>query len=405
MNKNFVTGLLLTIFIFSPLSAALADGEKVDNSGSLSSAEQLKQMSVTLVSIGLAVASSTSLNELQRLELMKQLVVISTSILELQKVNPSLSTNFIPVPLQNTSSGELKKDTAKKVGLERVKVTFNEIKNETIIETFYKSSNKNSKTTHNFTELNSVIGFDEKVQLLRDLVTNKISSEKNIKFQDVKDSLFLTARNPIKDTIITPNSVTAFNLAQTFATNSIVNKVEVYPGDNIGTIRILTDQNEWLDLVLEREVDGNGSLLSTYMSTSNFYFPTKFDQVLFGSGGEELKPVPKITEKVTNISKNEIKDEIVMMFSTIPFTSQVPNFNSKLLDFMTSNSIVYNGSSASDIQRDCYSAGDKLVVNEFIKYLVNNLDAQYDDIDKITFYLSPIGQDYFIGCSSSKRFF
>jgi hypothetical protein len=65
---------------------------------------------------------------------------------------------------------------------------------------------------------------------------------------------------------------------------------------------------------------------------------------------------------------------------------------------------------ATDLARSsCYSDADRVVVGEFIRYLVDGMKAQYYDIGGVTQFLAPVYIDdsYAVaaGCTSEATFF
>lgn len=411
MNKNILTGLLIMILVFSPFSFVKAEVTKVDST-KLSPSDQLDALSIALVGIGSAIATSVSISDTDRLVLMKQLVAISTQILQLRN-GVVFKLPFVMTIATTTAAAESRKVTAKSVGLERVKVSYDILTNKSIVSTRYTAPAKNSTSTYDFTELNSVTGFTKKVALLRELAGMEVSSTTNIKFADVEDSLFLSAYETVRDNYIAPNSATAIYLADTFAKNSIVNRVEIHPGIDSGLIKIITDQGESLELILQKdEVDRDRPMAGspTYSYTYSFYFPSPLDSTYDRETGLTTV-IPKISQKSLSVTDVEVMKYIVTMFGRVPFTSQVPNFSNKLLSFLTNNRTYYsqrNSILPSTIGPDCYAPTDKLVVTEFIKYLVDNLEAQYEDPEKITQFISPLQQAderEMTGCMLTSRYF
>jgi hypothetical protein len=414
MKKNFVVGLLLTIFIISPFSMVNAQVASSEQTYTLSPADQLDALSAALISIGSAIASSPALSDTDRLTLMRQLVAISSQIVTLRTIPFSLpSSQLTQVTIDPDE--ERRKDTARQAGLENVKVSYDMATNQVVFVNTYSNSSRNSTTTQSFPELNTVAGFTRKVELLRELATSRVSNQENVRFADVEKILFVSSKDPIRDMPVAPNSATAQYLTDNFAQNSIVNRVEVYPGVHLGIIRLLTDQDEYLDLVIRRELDdsefGSGRPLNTFSYSTNFYLPSRFD-TLSDWEGNPIPPVPKISLTTTGVPEAEIRRYILNLFNDIPFTSQVSNFSPKFLNFLTANPARYV-SSNNGVQpsvRDCYVGSDKVVVTEFIKYLVDGLDAQYEDVDDIIAFLAPVVQpeefDFGSSCrSSNTRFF
>lgn len=415
MKKNLFAGLLMIMLVLSPFSSVKAEVVGAATA-TLSASDQLDALSIALVAIGSAIATSKTISDTDRLILMKQLVAISSQIVQLKSVAvfqlPFVMTTSTS-SATTTAAAERKKATAKSAGLERVKVSYDIKTNKSIIETRFLTSSKNSTTTYDFTGLNSVSGYTKKVALLRELASIEVSSTTNIKFADVEDLLFITAREPVRDSYISPNSATAVYLAENFAQNTIVNRVKVYPGLGYGAINIITDQGESLTLVLQKDFVDTERFVSsktTYSYTYSFYFPSPGDSTYDRESGVTTF-IPKVSHTLSNVSDTEIMKYIVTLFGRVPFTSQVPNFSTKLLAFLTNNLTVYSQTGSvipGFTEPDCYSETDKLVVTEFVKYLVDNLEAQYESPDKITKYISPVQQAderEQIGCLNTSKYF
>lgn len=383
-TKVVVAALFLSLVI-SPVSAS---AQTTDITA------QLSALQAALNSIGEAIVDSRTLSESDRYNLLTQLVAISTQILSLRGSNYTSTVD----PL----AAEAAKDSAQDAELERVLVAFDPATNEAVIEVTVDG--KTTKTTEVITELSSVPVFTSKIGKLREIVAMKVSNDLNVKYLDVYAELFVTARDPLRDAPVPQYSATAIYLAENFAKHAILEDIKVYPGAGKGVIAFYTDQDDIAEITLAREVDGDGGLLNTYSYKYEYFINDRINSYYSTSFGrdDEPEPLPRATESASGVTEAEIKEFTRTLFNDVPFTSKISNFDSKLMRFLVENPISYDGSGAVD----CYTSGDKVVVDEFIEYVVDGLEAQYEDVPSLTEYITPFGdRDRGYGCSSKSRFF
>jgi hypothetical protein len=375
---------------------------------SVSSSEQLELLSSSLNAIGNLIAASPNLTEADRLTLMTQLVAISGQILALRQgdYKSTYDAYLNPPP-----AADADKEAAKDAGLTRVKVAYDYESNEAVTEIYYGTTVK--KATHTFTELASVSSFEQRMADLRTVLSTKISTDTNIKQADVRRLMQISGRDPLLDKEVATNSATANYLLDKFGQHSIVDEVQILPGNGEGAIAIMSDQDETLLLTLTREVDSDGYYYNPpqYSYSYQFFAPTAFDILSFSSN-EDAGPKLIISQVTTEVPTDKIKDHISTLFNDVPFTSKISDFEGKLLKFLTENSAYYETTytTVDDDDLDCYYASDKLVIDDFIDYLVSGVALQYEDIEDKKHYIAPIfnhDDDDFGsgGCAAKRRMF
>ncbi len=385
--------VVLAVFfslVFSPVSAS---AQTVDISA------QLNSLVAALASIGDSIAGSSYLTEEERYTLLTQLIGISTQIMALRGAGTATQVD----PLET----EAAKDTAREAGLTRVLVNFDPATNQAV--TAVTINSRVTQTTYTLPELTSSLFFTDKIGRLREIVAMRVSDETNVKYREVYDLLFVTALDPERTRPIMVNSSVATYLANNFAKHSILTKIQILPGDGTGTIKIFTDQDDFVELTLTRESDSEG-FVST---TGDFFYTREYftdDDInpseVFDSSADGMVPQPRAFDSERNIPEAEVEIFLTTLLNDIPFTSRISNFGSKLTRFLVGNpTTMRDSSSTPEDRRDCYSSGDKLVVDEFIEYVVEGLEAQYEDIPSITEYVAPLESDEGLGCSARTRFF
>ena len=397
VGSKVVVGAIFFSLIISPVSAlaqsADAQAPQVDY------VTQLNTLFDALTLIGNAVASSNTLTEDERYALLSQLIIISSQIETLRGTG-----TYTPV---TPDAADATRDTAREAGLTRVVASFDPSTNEAVTDVTVRG--RVTRTTEAFPELASSAVFTDKLTRLREVLSLRISNDLNVRYADVRDVLFVTARDPLRANIVPVNSSTGTYLANNFAQHSILTRIEVLPGANQGTIRIFTDQDDSVELTLARMPDSEGyvSNSSNFAYTREYFIDDRVNPyAVYDSSSESLVPQPRAFDTESDITQLEVEGFVSLLFSDIPFTSRISNFDSKLTRFLVGNSASYIGTNATDAQRDCYSSGDKAVVDEFIEHVVDGLEAQYEDIPSITYYLAPYeNDDRGSGCSSRSRIF
>ena len=389
LSTKLVVAAILFSFILSPMSAR---AQTPDISA------QLNSLVAALSSIGASIQNVSTLSEEERYTLIMQLIGISTQILALRGTNAASQVD----PLET----EAAKDSAREAGLTRVLVDFDPATNQAVTDVTINS--RVTRTTYTLPELASSAFFTDKIQRLREILAMRISDAENVKYREVYDLLFVTALDPERLNPIAVNSTVATYLANNFAKHSILTKVQILPGDGTGTIKIFTDQDDFVELTLTREADSEGTISSTgdFFYTREYFIDDRINPgETFSSSADDFVPQPRAFDSERNIPEAEVEIFLTMLLNDIPFTSQISNFGQKLTRFLVDNPITINESASTpDDRRDCYVSADKAVVDEFIEYVVEGLEAQYEDIPSITEYVAPLGGDG-SGCSARTRFF
>ncbi len=372
--QYLVFGMLIFSLLVSPFSAR-AQTTLQDLT------DQLDALAASLLTVGAAVRASTTLTEPERLVLMTQLITVSTEILNLRKALAAYYPVTVPVV----------EVTAEDVGLYRIIVKYNPV-SSVATTTLYYDSYATTTMVYNLPTLLSVAGFDGKMRSLRTEVTNLLFADTGVRTYDLDDLMFVSARNPIRDIgSIAPNSTTAQNLAGKIGVHSIVDSVTVYPGYNTGSIVIGTDQDESVVLNLTYDTDDNN-----YDYRAEAFITTPYDAFYSffwdDEGYDEATPIA--SDGAYNATEADIESYIVDLFDTVPFTSEIPNFPDKLRQFLVrSTTYTETNSSGYWSGRDCFDDPDKVVVNEFVRYVLDGFGAQYYDVDNITNYISQVEYD------------
>lgn len=362
-------------------------------------AAQLNSLVAALSSIGASIAGAETLSEDERFVLLTQLIGISTQIMALRGAGTATQVD----PLET----EAAKDSAREAGLTRVLVDFDPATNQTVTDVTINS--RTTQTTYTLPELSSSLFFTDKIGRLREIVAMRVSDEVNVKYREVYDLLFVTALDPERLNPIAVNSTVATYLANNFAKHSILTKVQILPGDGTGTIKIFTDQDDFVELTLTREADSEGGISSTgdfFYTREYFIDDLRNPGEVYDSSADGMVPQPRAFDSERNIPEAEVEIFLTMLLNDIPFTSTISNFGSKITRFLVDNPTTIRDSvSTPEDRRDCYTAGDKAVVDDFIEYVVEGLEAQYEDIPSITEYVAPLESDEGSGCSARTRFF
>ncbi len=385
--------LLCFSFVFTPLSSSVALAQE------MSIEEQLALLSLQLVELGTIIMNSPDIPDEERLVLMQQLVLISEQIIALQQ----MSYTPPPPPPDMLS--------AKDADLEAILVEFNPKTN--LAKTTINIKGKDVIKNYDIAGVREAQVFSSKTSFLRQEIIKDISATYNVVESDVKSLLWLTARDPIRDGYVVQNSTEANKMLERFSLDSIINKIVVAPGFDVGSIEFFTDQDESLKLSLLREFEdiseSDRIRLNTYTYTYEYFVSTDLDGVFDqGPEGEFIKK-PKILSGGRGVDRNDIEDEIISMFNQLPFTSQVPNFDQKVLNFLTENPTFYQTTRPADeADLDCYSNSDKVLVTEFLRYLASGLTSQYEEVEGIVNYIAPQQIDpegYGASCERKTRFF
>jgi hypothetical protein len=376
IGTSLLCFLMIGVFALSPLTPLIA---------STDTTSYLNELTASLVKIGEVVANSASIPDTDKVTLMTQLIAISTRILELRKTT-QLSVSSIPAttPISTAKSAKVAK-------LKQVIVSYDALTNNAVAKIIYEG--REQTISYNLPEVKIASLFDEKIAILKKAVTDKIAGTTNIVAKDIFDLTFVTARNPLRDSLISLNSPAAQNLAKNFLQNSIVSRVNVMPGKYKGSIEIFTDQDESLLLTLKAEFDNDGNPTATYTYSYEFFFSSPHDTTESLINGTIYVKEPKVRTTSTNIKETDIKKTLMSVFNDVPFTSTINNFSSKLLSFLVNNPTYYQAQELrlrADSSLDCYAKTDKLVVNEFIRYLVGGLTLQVNDTEKLTKFMAPI---------------
>lgn len=394
--KNLIAGLLVAIMLYTPVSTVSAQATEAT----------FNELMATLLSIGQMITNSTTLTDAESLNLMTQLVTLSSTIMTMKEEYKRKGLiDALPV-------SEDGKVSAREAKLERIILAYDSKTEDVDIMMTYSTTT--IERSFKFVPASPDMQYGEKLgRLITDMET-QLSNETGVLKKDIEDVMYITSWNPVRDTTpISQNSTLAFNLAENFARYSIVNRVEVRPNNGEGQIEFYTDQKESLRLSLKRNVDENGTFLGHYTFKIQFFFPSLLTQVMTGSGSIDSMPVEVAQyEQVDDeVPQEEVLEFVIGLFTDAPFATAISNFDTRLMRFMTQNTTYYSDSVADATngpKHDCYRASDKKAVTEFVLFLADGIEFQHEELEGIIEYVSPVRAEEYGGlgtCSSAPRFF
>lgn len=405
--RFFITILLVAFFLVSPFGTVVQAVENESNT--------LDDLSSALILIGQQISSSPDLSDGERLTLLTQLIVISSKIIEVRK---SLESNQLGSSVVVGSSAADK-------GLLHVVAKVSDNADSVDVTLFYSATTTATGTVeaYSFTPADNSSGnFDLLVTDLRSQVVDTVFTKTSIDKKELDDLLLLSIRNPLRKNYIRPESAEAYDLVEDVGVYSIVNRIEVLPeyatlvrddressAEYVGAaqIKFFTDQDEVVVMTLKRKVKGLFDPAGTekYTFTNDVYlssgiqlytnYQTSPDSI-GDKDDEEHVLVPKATILTDNILEKDIDDFLVGMFSTLPFTSEIPDFSTKLVSFLLQNPAIFNVGEygvSTDTTNVCYSEFDTTIVTTFVEYILGGMNMQYKDLDEIIYYLAPVVRD------------
>lgn len=395
--KNFIAGLLMTIIVAAPVATASAQAV---------TDQTFNDLMASILAIGQAITGSTQLTDAESLSLMTQLVTLSQTIMA---VKAEYKRKGLIDALPVSEDGKV---TAAEAKLERIILAY-DAKTEAVTVSI-KFSTTTRESSFTFVPNSPTEEYGSKLGRLITDQENQLSNSLGVLRKDIEKVMYVTSRNPVRDTTpIAHNSTLAYNLAENFARYSIVNRVEVRPGDGQGQIEFYTDQNESLRLSLKRNVDEFGTFQGTYTYTIQFFFPSLLTQVMSGSGSIDTMPVEiaQYEQIDDEVAQEDVLEFVIGLFTDAPFATAISNFDTRLMRFLTQNTTYYSDSVAdatTALKHDCYRASDKKAVTEFVLFLTEGIEYQHEDLADIIEYVSPIKAEEYgaLGaCSSAPRFF
>lgn len=349
---------------------------------------KLDLLTATLVTIKSTVINSKTLTETEKLNFLKQIEIINAQILKLKKsLDPKSESQgkfgddySVPTP----PVPEEDKESAKSADLESILVTFNNANDEAKVSLKYKNTTKTKYLT--LESVAAVSDFYAKMKALKEGLTIELSNSEKIFAEDIKKLIRISARNPVRETDISPGSAVANKLYQNFALQSIINTIVVKPGDSINSIpasvELLTDQDESVKIYLTEDPNGR------YLIQILYFAITPHDVYTIDPDNGRKLTSPKFTEYASDITREEIEETVQDYFEELDFSKGISNFGKKFAKFIINNQAYFE--SSIDVQekfKDCYQAGDKSIVNEFFGLLIEGIQFQSEPTDKISSYL------------------
>ena len=458
MQSLLVLLLMLLLAGVAPISSAqVASSAVVDEPDTLD--EQLAGLEVTLSLIAGAVASSTTLVETERIDLLTQLLLVSNTILQLRSERDSSADTPTATRTATTSSATSTKVSGEEIDLELVemnvdlddarvtaKVRFATTTPSVVIastspviasttaeaiatSTKYTIIASTTATTTEYLLATSTVEqssstityeFDlvadpritdpyEQYDDLREQAIQLLANELNVVPSDIERSVLGTFRSPAWDESIARNSQEAEKLASEFGEYSIVREVKVFPGVGQGEIHLITNLGESIIMELIEEDGEYEYFFSQYGPADVSSSRTR--GVPYYMTGDLI-----LYENEENILPEAVNDYLFDLFGTIPFTSAIDGVNQKIVMFLSDNVTYRSIPDRSYVSRDpegyepCYGQYDMTVFNQFMKYLADGLGGQYDDknFSELVTYVTPVrtsGSSFAGSCQNTESYF
>ncbi len=375
---------------------------------------QIDQLKLAIAAVSTAVLNSPTLLEAQKIVLVQQIIAISTQILELEK-----SIRPIPLPPAKATTptpavSENLKESAKRANLNRIDVTFATTTDEATIRLSYSSGVAVKKII-----LQSVLkapDFNAKMEALRIDLAKELSNSEKIFERDIKDLMFISARDPVRDGYITRGSKVAEEMAENFARHSIINEIIVKPNDHFGDVSFITNQGETVNLSIKQKSTSNNvqnsiTYIDEYEILFEYYATTSRDDVVTDPNTNISTVLPKATKLFDKVDPLLLIDNITSLFSRLPFTTKIPNFGTKFANFLVKNTNTFVANRVIPYnQTDCYYTSDKAIMNGFLSYLIDGVGSiQNEPVDSIIVYSAPVIPDpnglNYEGCYLMNRMF
>jgi len=399
-----VVGTLMMLLVVLPIKPTFAD--TID--------EQLAALTTAIANLGEAIRTSPTLTDGERLSLFTQLVALSNAILSLRQARDQRPTVTPPT-----------KQTAEAVGLERIILRYEPRTYAVAVEVSYATSSKREFTL-NYPGLARYENFNSQIQWLRHFAKRDISDRILVVEKDVDQLVFVTTRNPARDSLIIQNSRAAEDLATNFGSHSIVTRASILPSRIIQsnddspslrndqfhevTIALYSDQEEALVTKIRRRSGMNVSE-PEYTLSAQYMLLSTLDGGPFRSRDSLEEPLVIINRNLIELDEDELKKEVRSLFQRLPFTAQIRNYESKLFRFLfdqNSRLVVEGNRRHTESEQECYDSADLLVMRELGHYFLTEAVPQFTVEKEDVRILAPIRQEDFgnrIYCENVQRVF
>lgn len=381
-------GVLLLAMIATPLSPVAAQ----TNDGAADLEEQLSYLEEQIDALGNQISFSERIDPYQRLALLQQLIALSTQILELQRL------------IRQSEEASEESVTADEVGLEQVVVSFTPDDPEATVELTYLTADDVEETeTLDFTitDVTPDTEFGTMVAEARQQAVEVVAAETAITNQSINERLYVSARNPAFDTWLAmePDDPAREELGEElfaqFGANSIVEEVLVFPGDGLGTILIITDQNEVLETKLELTSQSRAAV-EQYRFTYAYYVLEPGQRAALYPTTPAPDFEPAYSEVEEELEKLVLYLTIQLSFDHIPFVEEIQLFDRKFVQFLVENETVlqlrdtaYGEVPPLHQPLQCIPQNDRVVMEGFTDSLVDELGVQHS-YDLPTRFFAPL---------------
>ncbi len=343
--------------------------------------QQINALSATLVTIGDTIRTAASLSEAERLSLYTQLVSISNAIVALRNADG-----------QSDVPGEEEEVT----DFIRALLAYDYKKpNEVVVTTYYASSSAQTKKV-NYSELSNYTTFAQKMSAVRKFGAYDISELVNLPQTEVRRLTHITGRNPARGDGVIKNSQDAYKLTEDFGITSVINSVNLFPGDGIFTLQISSDQNETATFEIsenDRGSDPRETINQKPRYTYHYTFRLTDPKDIIWVFGRDEDPEILVEDTNTAMEKDEIIDLIVSLFGKHPLAKEIESYNDKIFQFLMNNKSYLFASERAYYRpedRNCYDEADVAVMTELAGSLLTTMKVQHDSVVELFSLQAPV---------------
>lgn len=375
VSKILIPSVVCVTLMAAPIIPVVAQTASRD--------EQIEALSATLLVIGEAIRTATTLTDEDRLALYTQLVTLSNAI----------------VALRMAEVGDPILASVEEDVLTRLILKYDYDEPTTVMATTTFASSSPETYTFNYPKLLEYSTFSKRMSAIRQFGTYDISLETATAQNAVRRLTYISARNPVRDGAILKNSSQAEALIEDFGVYSIITNIDIFPGDGTGRIEIKSDQKEILIIeVTEVPPEGDpsehpeGSGKYTYHYT--FMITDKAFNTLSIPAGFVTDDEKSIgVDNIDVATKNEIIEVLVDLFGKHPLASEIEDYDDKLFEFLLENKTIFlvdGHPGYYALGRNCYDPADVLVMKELAGSLLATMKVQQDLGDKSFTLQAPI---------------
>lgn len=372
--------LLVTLFVTSAPAAFAQAPTDTDVA--------IAALLVSIDAIGQEIRSSSTISEEDRLTLLTQLIQLSQAVMVLQEV--ALQQRISEYT--NTQEGTSGNSALGNDNVYRFVAVLDQEDNDAEVTTYYTRDTPRTYRSESqvvaYTTSSDSLSFAEQVAAIEDQISRVIADSAGYDAAEVKGYLFMSARNPLRSEPFRQNGLAASTMGLDFGDRSLIESVTFLPGVDKGTIRVASDQYEYVTFDISKDSD------TAYSVTASLFINGPGDH-RSETRNDELRPM--LIDSQTNLNKREVIDFIEGSFSNLPFAKQLDGLEDAFISFMTENETQYlfgkGGTPTQEQLIACVDPADKLILDEFVVSLLQGMKAQFINVPELVKYVVTLRYD------------